>query len=181
MRHTVCKRHAYSDDEDCAVLLCKLLLPLHRRKVGIKLPGLFGVDECDVLRQLLCTCRIVFGNEECCPLNGLVNLCDNALEESKVSLTVRHHALPVPLVHVDGVDVIDVIVRTDGVHVGVKTCSRSEPVVRKRHALPLCKALDDLHRGLVHIADVETHRPLHSVEVIVDSAIRLHEQCRSDT
>ena len=181
MHHAVGKRHADSDDEDCPVLLGKLLLPLHRCEVGIKLAGLLRVDEGYLLGQFLCACGIVFGNKECGSLDCLIDFSDNRLEEIEIPLPVRHHALPVPLVDVDGMDVVDLIVRTDGVHVGVKSRSGSESVVRQCHALPLCKALNDFHGGLPHIAHVETHRPLDAVQVIVDSAIRLHEQCRSDT
>ena len=134
------------------------------------------MDESDLLRKFLRTCRIVFGNEECGPLDGFVDLGDHGLEEIQVPLVIVHHPLPVPLVNVDGVDVVDVIVRTDGVHVGVKTRARCETVVCQGHALPFCKALHDLHRSIAHVAHGEADRPLDAVEVIVDTAVGTHEE-----
>ena len=176
MQNPIRHGHAYSYDEDGTVLLCQFLLPLDRSELRIQGPCLLRVDESDLVRQGLCAGGIVLGDQELGALDSLVDPCHDALEEVQVPLAVCHHALPVPLVNVNGMDVVYVIIRTDGVHVRVKTCSRLKAMVGQSHPLPFGKALHYLHGGLIHVSHIEPDRTLNTVEVIVDSAVRLDEK-----
>ena len=46
---------------------------------------------------------------------------------------------PVPLVHIDGVEVVQLLVPADGVHVAVQALAHAEAVVLQGLALPLCQ------------------------------------------
>ena len=49
-------------------------------------------------------------------------------------------------------------------------------MVGQSHPLPFGKALHYLHGGLIHVSHIEPDRTLNTVEVIVDSAVRLDEK-----
>ena len=78
--------------------------------------------------------------------------------------------LPVPLVHVDGVDIVCVFVAADGHHVGVKPLSNAETVFAEGVALPFRKGVNDLCH-LPGFLYVKRYRALHSVEVVVKSRL----------
>ncbi len=87
--------------------------------------------------------------------------------------------LPVPLVDVDGVEIVEFLVSTDGVHVGVKSFSDTEPVITERHALPLGEGLNDL-RLCSGVLDVEGDLAFITVQVIVQAGGCLKKQRRGN-
>ena len=106
---------------------------------------------------------------------------DNVLQILRIPLPGEHHALPVPLVHIEGVDVVQLLVRTDGVHVGVDAIARLDAVLRQGKALPFGEGMHYLADLSAHVLHGETHCTLHSVEVVIYTHSPLYEQGRSHT
>jgi hypothetical protein len=105
---------------------------------------------------------------------------DGVLEEIHVPVGAGDDLLPVPLVHVDGVDVVQALVPADGVHVGIQAVAGVEAVPLEGQALPLGQGVDHFPGGPADGGDVEAHGPLHAVEVVVEAGVPVHEQGRGD-
>ncbi|CAN3977223.1 large-conductance mechanosensitive channel protein MscL, partial [Dysosmobacter welbionis] len=101
------------------------------------------------------------------------------LQVQHVPVFGRDMLLPVPLVHIDGVEVVHLLVPPDGVHVGVEARSLGELVPLQGQALPFGQGVDHLAVG-AHIGDVKGDRALHAVQVIVQAGAAVHEQGGGD-
>ena len=84
---------------------------------------------------------------------------------------------PVPLIHIDGVEVVQLLVAADGVHVAVQALAHPEAVVLQGLALPLGQRLHHLCFGAA-VLDVEGDLPLDAVQVVVQAGGRLQKQRR---
>ena len=84
--------------------------------------------------------------------------------------------LPVPLVHIDGVKVVELLIAPYRVHVRVKPCTRLELVSSERHSLPFCKRLHDLYLFFIHVLYRKAYSTFNSIQVVVQSGFRRHEQ-----
>ena len=71
--------------------------------------------------------------------------------------------LPVPLVHIDGVDVVRRLVPADGAHVGVESFPVGKTVFAQSHAFPFREGVHDLCGGVVLLLDAEGDRAFHAV------------------
>ena len=78
-------------------------------------------------------------------------------------------------------DAVYVVVRANCVHIGVEAVARLEAKVRKGHALPLGKGLDNLHLLLAHVLHREGDGPFYAVEVVVYTTAGLYEKRARDT
>ena len=107
--------------------------------------------------------------------DGLVDAADGLLEEAQVAVFGADDLLPVPLVHVDGVDVVQLLVGTQGVHVGVDAAPGGDAQLRELGALPLGEGVHDLGLPLVHVLDREAHGALDAVELVVEAGPGEHD------
>ena len=98
-----------------------------------------------------------------------------------IPLLSGDNLLPVPLVHVDGVEVVQFFVSPNGVHVGIDAVTRLHFILVQSHSLPLCQRLHDFHLTLVHVLNGEIHPALHTVQRIVEARFREYEQRRAHT
>ena len=72
-------------------------------------------------------------------------------------------------------DIVDLLVPADGVHIGVKPLADIEIIVFQREPLPLREGMHHL-RGLPDRRDVEPDRTLHAVQIVVQARILPHEE-----
>ena len=70
---------------------------------------------------------------------------------------------PVPLVYIAGMQIIQLLVPADGIHIRIQPFPRQESVITKRHTFPLSKRLYYLHIFVPDSGNVEPDRTLHSV------------------
>ena len=146
--------------EKHAVVLAKdRVLALLGGLVGIQVFKLLRGDEEHVAVELRVKARE--GDTE-----RVVRLADRAhdvahgaLEIGNVPVLSRDDLFPVPLVDVDGVEVVDLLVTADGVHVGEKSLAGVKLIALERQALPLGQRMHDL-RVYPNVRNVEAHRPL---------------------
>ena len=167
---------ADADEEQRAVFPCGGLLALLGRERG-KLPQqLFGLDERDPFGQNGRDVRVEFVDLLFDGFHRLVDRFDDPFQEAEVALLGAHRALPVPLIDVERVDVVQLFVGADGVHVGVESVSRGDLVGSELHAFPLGQRVHHFGTAFAQVADRERHGAFHAVEVVVDARARKHEQ-----
>ena len=166
--------------EGGAVLLHEGVLALLRGQVGVFVFQLLGGDEGHVgavQGQLL-----QLGEHGMqVHLGGAHSGHDgahHALEVGFVAVLETDDFFPVPLVHIDGVEVVQVLVAADGVHVAVQALAHAEVVVLQGLALPLCQRLHHLCLNAA-VLDVEGDLALHAVQIVVQAGGSLQKQrCR---
>ena len=78
-------------------------------------------------------------------------------------------------------DIVRLLVPADGAHVRVEPLPRGEAVFLQRVALPLGEGVDDFRLPAVLVPDVEGHRALHAVQIVVEAGLRIHHEGRGHT
>ena len=111
-------------------------LALLGRKLGVEVLQLLCAHKGDLTIQLYVELGIV-------PLelvervaNGRDDAADHILQVFEGAVLLANDLLPVPLVNVDGVQVIEGFVSADGIHVTYETLAHVEVVASERVALP---------------------------------------------
>jgi len=153
-------------DEGRVVGLEEAVLPLLGREVGIEVLELLGTDEAEVtverdLELGVVPLELVQGAAD-----GGGDAADDLVQVGLRALLGFDDLLPVPLVDVDGVEVVELLVAPDRVHVADDALADVEVVALEGVALPLGQRLHDL--GIVpHGRHVEADGALDAVQVVV--------------
>ena len=114
-----------------------------------------------------------------CAADCLDNATDGVLQRVGVALVLCDNAFPVPLVHVNGVQVIGLFVATDSVHVADQAAADGKVVAPECIAFPLCERL--YHLGvLANVWQVKGNRMLDTIEVVVHAGKRINNQRSGD-
>ena len=66
-------------------------------------------------------------------------------------------------------EIIQLLIRTDSIHIRVDAIAGCHAKLSKRQAFPLSQRVYDLSLCLTHIFDGEGHRAFNTVQVIVDA------------
>ena len=180
MRLAVGQVGADADDEHGPALPADLLLALAWWQIGPAGIQLLGSYELDVLRQHRPDARMLRSDVELGAANGLVDRPDGAFEHGAGAVLGPDHLLPVPLVHVDRMEIVEHLVGPDGVHVGIEALADREAVPRQGHPLPLGQRLHDLDRCVAVVLHAEANRLLDAVEVVVHARAAADEQRSGD-
>ncbi len=180
---TVGQRPADADEEDGPQLLGDgALAPLG---VEVRVAGqqFLAVQELDVRWQE--GGQFVLGTDGA--LGGLDGGPDTAhgfLQIGQIPTLARHHLLPVPLIHIDGVDGAEsVFVRAQGLHVGVDPFAWRETEATQGLALPFGKGVHHLVAVLRQSLHLDLHRILAAGQVVLgtvtdpaqDGGLHLHQ------
>ena len=107
--------------------------------------------------------------------DALHDLPGDALQRIQRAILPADDLLPVPLIHVDGVQVVQRFVPADGVHIGIDALAHAEVVLLQGEALPLGQRVHHLAL-LAHGGHVEGDGALVAVEVVVQTGGLLDEQ-----
>ena len=76
--------------------------------------------------------------------------------------------------------VVHIVVPADGVHIRIDPFPLVKSVTIQRHPFPFRQRLHDLHRGILDVEKIKSNAPFHTVQSIVQSALRIYEQRRAD-
>ena len=168
---------ADAHQEGDGVLPHEKILPLLGTLVGIKIQKLLGGNEGDFPAQLGMQLGIAAVDDQRSVADAAHDLPHRILQGVQIAGLRGDDPLPVPLVDVDGVQVVQFFVPADGVHVGINALARMEVVAVQRHALPFRQRL---HHLRVHACggDIKADGTLHAVQVVVQAGGGLHEQRR---
>ena len=164
-------------EEDRVMLAHDGVFALLGGLVGVAVLQLLRGDEIHVALELRVQARE--GDAQ-----RVVRLADRADDVAHGALEIVHGAVfsgddlfPVPLVNVDRVEVVDLLVTPDGVHIGKQALADVELVALQRQPLPLGQRMHDL-RLRADVRDVEADRALIAVQIVVQAGSLLHEQRR---
>ena len=155
------------------------VLPLLGGQVGPGVLQLLGGDEEDVVHQGEVHPRELIAGCAGGLLHRAVDVPDGGHQIFGGALLAGDDLFPVPLVHIDGMQVVQLLVPADGVHVGIQAPARLEAVFAQRPALPLRQGMHHLDVGL-QVPDVKLYRALHAVQVVVETALQGDEQRGGD-
>ena len=109
--------------------------------------------------------------------DALDDLPGDVFEGIQRAILPADDLLPVPLIHIDGVEVVQRFVPADGVHIGIDALAHAEIVLLQGEALPLGQRVHHLAL-LAHGGHVEGDRALVAVEVVVQTGGLLDKQRR---
>ena len=113
--------------------------------------------------------------------NGGVDAAHHILQKSERAVALGDDSLPVPLVHIERVEIVELLIGANGVHVGVDAVARLHLVFSQRQALPFGQRVNHLSAGLTHVLDGEGNGALHTVEIVVDTQTLQHKEGGGNT
>ena len=70
--------------------------------------------------------------------NGCIDTADDTFQKGSCSVVFRNDHLPVPLVYIERMEVVQFLIGTNGVHVGINAIARLYLVVGQRQPFPFC-------------------------------------------
>ena len=165
---TVCQLVADLHQADGAFLAADQVLALLGSLVRIEGFQLGGCDKEDIMRKDLLNVVVADRHVFLGLAKDSVDILDDRLEGLHGAVLFGDDLFPVPLVHVDGVDVVGVLVAADRHHVGVQAFTYAESVFSQRVALPFGQGMDDFCH-LAGFFDVKRDRALHAIEIVIES------------
>ena len=172
---------ADTDHENRTELLANRILALFGTQIREAAAKLLSMYEMDFIRKDRLDGRILLTNHVFSPEKSGIDPADNILQKRRGALTFIHDPFPVPLVHIQGVDVVKLLIGPDSVHVRVDPVSRFYVIFGKGKALPLGEGVNYLTDSSFHVLDRETHRSFNAVEVVIYTGALFDEQGSGDT
>ena len=110
------------------------------------------------------------------PPDSCIDALHNVFEKSHRSVFPADDGLPVPLVHIERMQVVKLLISTDSIHVGIDAIARFYLILRQRESLPLGQRVNHLSLRISQILDGEGHSTLHTVQVVIDTQSLQNEQ-----
>ncbi len=181
VRLSVAEVASDTDDEDGSIGSADGILALLWSEVGVHLEEFFGVDEMDVIGKEWLNLRIAFAYEVFGALYGVVDAAHHGLQITYIPVFGLHDALPIPLIDIEGMDVVKFFIATDGIHVGVESIAWLDVVLSEHDPFPLGKGMHYFRHLIIHILDREMYGTFHSAEVVVETESAKHEEGCGDT
>ena len=176
MGFPIAQRVADAYDENGTVLPRDEVFALLWRAVGIEAAQFLGMDEVELFGQAGDNLRVALINHVLRAYHGGIDLADSAGEEADVAILRAYGLFPVPLVHVEGVEVAQFLIGTDGVHVGVYAIAGRNVVFGEGEAFPFGEGVDDFCLPVAQILDWERDGAFAPAEVIVDAHSLQHKE-----
>ena len=174
---------ADADDESGFVLFQECVFPFFRREIRPAVFELLRSDECDLALQLRhnLKLRIDRAHGALRLAHSGSNVHNGCFQIINRAVLLLDHFLPVPLIDIDGVEIIeDILVASNGIHIRVKALAGIKTVYMQRHALPFCKRLHNLCLS-ADVRNIKGNRTLVAVEIIIQSGRLLNKQGSGDT
>ncbi len=104
-------------------------------------------------------------------LDDFEDLLHDSFKRCFRAFLFRDDFLPVPLVHVAGMQVIENLIAADRVHVGIEAFMNFKAVFLQGISFPLCKRLHDFNPFSGHFLKIEGNRPFNAIEIIIQTAL----------
>ncbi len=83
---------------------------------------------------------------------------------------------PIPLVNIDGMDVVGLFVAADCAHIRIEAFSIGKSVFLQGEPFPFGQRMHDFRGGIILLFDAEYDRAFHAVQIIVQTGSRVNEQ-----
>ena len=133
---SVAQRAADASDEHGVVFPRDEPFALFRTLVRIEPAKLLRMDEIHVRCEKWLDGRILLAHHVFCAPHGCIDFLHDAFQELQVALFRRDDTFPVPLVHVERMQVAQRLVGADGVHVRVDAVAGTDVIVGQGHPFP---------------------------------------------
>ena len=114
--------------EHTAVLPGNQVFPCLRSVIRIQVLKLLAGDKVNIFGKMFDSLRVFIPHLMLHVLDNFEDLPHRILQGVQGALLLCNDTFPVPLVHITGVKVIQLLVPADGVHVGVKSLARLKAV-----------------------------------------------------
>ena len=73
-------------------------------------------------------------------------------------------------------DIVQLLIPADSVHVGVKAVAGVEAVALEGQALPFGQGVDHLAHGSLYRRNIKGHRPFHAIEVVIEAGVSVYKE-----
>ena len=177
MRFAVGKLAADLLDEYGAVFLCIEILALARRLAGVQADELLARDTADLAAERQRQHGVFRLHDRLRITDRLHDGARRPLKIGKRALFPCDDLLPVPLIHIDRMEIVERLVAANGVHVRIQSAPLAEAIPVQRIALPLCERVNDL-RFRSDSRNVKRYGALIAVQIVVQTIRGIDEQRR---
>ena len=110
-----------------------------------------------------------------------IDSSDDLLQEGHIALLLAHDQFPVPLIHIEGVEIAQLLIRANRVHIGIDTVTLLDLVISQCQSFPFRQRVYDLRFCVTQILDWERNSPFRTIQVIVNTHSLEHEKWGRDT
>ena len=147
--------------------------------VRIQTAQFLGMYEVQLLRQAGLDLRIHLVHHVFRTHHGSINAGNDFFQEIHVAVGLGDDTFPVPLVDVQRVQIAQLFVSPDSVHVCVDAISRLNAIFGQRQTLPLRKRMHHFGLRIAQVFYREGHSTLHTIQVVVDThSLQYKQRCR---
>ena len=164
-------------DKDGSVFFCKAVLPLLRRQIRPAVLKLLSGNKrhIAVVKRHTHQLRILAANRKLCITDAAHNAAYRLMQQMLIARFLGNDLFPVPLVHVDRMQIVKLFIPTNGIHVCIDALARMDVIAIQRHALPFGQGMYNLTLGF-RCRNVEAHGAFNSVQVVVEAGAGIDEQ-----
>ena len=159
------------------LFLADRILTLFGGKAWIQILQLLRSDKSHLMRQqrVLLQLREHGAHGHFRGAHAADNAAHNALQIFDLAVLGADHLFPVPLVHINAVQVVQLFIAANGVHIGIQAVAGIKPIVTQGLALPLGKALHHLAL-FAAVQHIKLHRAFYTVQIVVQAGAHFHKQ-----
>ena len=168
-------------DKHGTVFLADSILTLLRSFVRIHIKQILRMDKMNLLWQERLQLWIVLASQELGAEDGCIDAANHIFKECDGAVFLGNHSLPVPLVHIERMKIIKFLIGTDGIHISIDTIVWLYLIFCQGQALPFSQRVNHLSLCITQILDRESHRALHSIQVVIDTQTLQYEERGGDT
>jgi hypothetical protein len=163
--------------EDSAFFTGDPIFTFLRCAVRIHVKKLLSCDKEDILWKDLLDVVILYSHVFLGFTKDTVNGAYGFLENFNGTLFFGDDLFPVPLVYVNGVDIVQIFIPADCYHICVKTLSVRKSVFFQCVAFPFGKGVYDLGVASFDRFDIKTYRAFYTIKVVIKAGFRGYK-CR---
>ncbi len=156
------------------------ILPMPRIQTGIPVLQLLGGQEGDFIRQKTVQLRISAADKLLRILENPENAVYRIPQGFLRSFLLSDDLLPIPLIHIKGMQIVRVFVPPDGIHIRIQAFTMIKSISFEGHSLPLRQGMNDLHLFPAQSPDVKDNRPFHPIQVVVQAGFRCYKKRRGN-
>ena len=136
MRLTIRQLSADTDNKDGSIGLGNQILTLLYGLVRIHTQQLLGMDEVNLLGQERLQLTVAFTNEELRTQDRSIDSLYDILQALQRAVFLPDNSLPVPLIHIERMQVVQFLVSTDSIHIGIDSVARLHIVFSQCQPFP---------------------------------------------
>ncbi len=139
------------------------IFPFLGSEAGIEILQLLGGEEENIVGQDFLYVVVTDGHIFFCFAQSFVDGAHGLFQEIQAPLLPGNDFFPVPLIHVDGMDVVRLFIPADCAHVRIEPFSVGKSVLFQCKPFPLGQRMHNFRLIIILFFDAEHDRALHAV------------------